>query len=71
MGVDAVERSRKTSLNSLIWDDFLPPYKDDQDKDDAASFVTVESLSQDSKEASPFSHGEIEGELKDTIALSK
>jgi len=57
------ERSKRSSFSSLIWDDFLPPYKKesdaiDTDDDERASFTSVETLTDfDSRESTPFNAG--------------
>jgi len=56
------ERSKRSSFSSLIWDDFLPPYKKesdaDDDDDDKTSFTSVETLTDfDSRESTPFNTG--------------
>ena len=56
------ERSKRSSFSSLIWDDFLPPYKkesdiDDED-DDKNSFTSVETLTDfESRESTPLQSG--------------
>ena len=56
------ERSKRSSFSSLIWDDFLPPYKkesdiDDED-DDNNSFTSVETLTDfESRESTPLQSG--------------
>ena len=56
------EKSKMSSFSSLIWDDFLPPYKkeSDVDDDDKNSFTSVETLTDsDSRESTPFKAGNI------------
>ena len=55
------ERSKRSSFSSLIWDDFLPPYKkesDVEDDHDSHSISSVETLTDiDSRESTPCTSG--------------
>ena len=55
------ERSKRSSFSSLIWDDFLPPYKkesDIEDNDDKQSITSVETLTDfESRESTPCTSG--------------
>ena len=55
------ERSKRSSFSSLIWDDFLPPYKkesDVEDNDDKQSITSVETLTDfESRESTPCTSG--------------
>merc|ERR1719427_842138 len=55
-----------SSFSSLIWDDFLPPYKKESDvEDDVNSFSSVETLTDiDSREATPLHTDQIENTKK-------
>jgi len=67
VGLDDVQQtlghdpSKRSSLNSLLWDDFDPPYIEDRNGGDSDSFSTIETDTDfDSKESTPFFIGDRE-----------